>query len=74
MIQKRYRGRLDRELVQFRREKRYYETVYLPAVVRVQAYMRRRQAMVKYALLLKQTAAATKLQRRYRRNVVLCEA
>ena len=74
MLQKRYRGRMDRELVQFRREKRYYEVVYLPAVVRVQGYIRRRQAMKKYATLVRQTAAANKLQRRYRHYVKICKS
>jgi hypothetical protein len=74
VIQRRYRGRLDRELVQFRREKRYYEKVYLPAVIHVQSFIRRRQAMARYAVLLRQTAASTRIQRRYRRYVQLCEA
>ena len=74
LIQKRYRGRMDRELVQFRREKRYHERVYLPAVIKVQSFVRRRQAMASYAVLLRQTAASTRIQRRYRRYIQLCDA
>ena len=40
-IQKMYRGRIDRELVQHRRHANWYRLVFIPAAIRTQAVVRR---------------------------------
>ena len=51
-IQKIYRGRLDRELVQHRRHARWYRFSFIPAIIRTQAVVRKRIAQ-KFVTALK---------------------
>lgn len=58
-IQRHYRARIDKEIVTKRRAVRYYNTVYIPSIVRVQSVIRMSQQRDRFITLLRQTAAAT---------------
>lgn len=65
-IQKNYRGRLDRELVKFRRHAIWYRDKFIPGVLLTQSVIRRRSAIIYVKDLKKRSKAATKIQATYR--------
>lgn len=66
LIQKLFRGYLDRDLASRRKKAHWYATVYMPSVILVQATTRMHMALKAYKHLLLQNVAAGKIQFVYR--------
>ena len=65
-IQKMYRGRLDRELVQHRRHANWYRLVFIPSVIRTQAVARKYIAQIFVKALKASHRGALTIQLAYR--------
>jgi hypothetical protein len=61
-IQRIYRGRLDREIIFYLKNEKYYENIYLPIVIQVQAIIRGYVIRKKIKILKKQHFASIKIQ------------
>lgn len=69
-IQRIYRGVLDRERAQHRMRKRWYETIFIPAIIRIQAVMRKYIAIAAYEIKIVSSRASTFIKRWYKRMLV----
>ena len=45
LIQKNYRGTLDRQLYRYKYHIKWYKEIYIPSLIKIQSYIRRYQAM-----------------------------
>ncbi|CAM9236463.1 unnamed protein product, partial [Ectocarpus fasciculatus] len=72
-IQRMYRGVLDRERADCRVKKRWYETRYIPAIVRAQASIRRHLAEKAYKLRVVKYRASTFIKKWYKRMLKRAE-
>lgn len=64
-IQSAYRGHFDRLIVALCKHQRWYETKYIPSIVKLQAWMRTAFARKKYITLKTNNRAALVIQRSY---------
>ena len=72
-IQKVYRGRLDRELYQFRYRHWWYHEKYIPAVILVQSYGRMFVCQRDYLTIKRENNAATFIQLQYWASIARAE-
>lgn len=67
IIQRHFRGYIDRDLYRRKKFKHWYDTIYIPSILKVQACSRMHRAKVAYKLLIKSNLAAKTIQRVYKR-------
>ena len=72
-IQKLFRGYFDRDLAGRRKQTHWYETVYIPSILKSQAIARMHQARVAFLLLKKKHRSAATIQHIYRKLTARAE-
>ena len=68
-IQRIYRARIDCEIVRRRRHKRWYEEIFIPAVIRTQSIIRMHIAWKDMQILKLEHKSARRIQHSYRRAI-----